>query len=647
MVGFASGCHKCGGFPGSKTKDRSFLSECGECGTFTCNHHLTIMGHCPNCKSGKMKKVLTQRDVKKKAAGGMPGAIKGKGGKKESGSMGSSAGRGGSAGGSGGGAPSGSGSFKRAGSEAPRSSGGQSGLNYAPGAAAPDSVRQTTMSVLSEVEQSAAKAPGSDSAKTSVPGVADFQPTELSADEINTTEAPSHIKIGQPTVSDDDRDRPDTSGKKASADEVDLDYFTAEDDLPNVTINETAGATSDEEDTDTVEGDDIDPLDALFDDDKEEEAVIAHEPEHQVEDEDDEDDEDLTDLVLARENMTPEEVALIEEELAAASARRKERLSNLDTVQRLQKIAELPMKKIDPMSDYVDAFWGLASVSAEKDIKHYEEMVLKLRDEFNKDERLPRFLMGMVSFEPQEDNILNKSVINTIKSMDEVYCVIGFGPRTVRYVNPEKLELQLKSIISSTDQVLGIGLVGLDMHYAPYTLEQQKTILDIQLKVAKELNLLAYISSEKADDELALFLSAYDKSQLPQLVYTGMIQSDIMLQLVDSYDMHLCLRPELTHEANREALERTARINPVRWLPCSGMPHSAPVMHSGQWNQIRFVPDTINKFFAVAFGRREPEEFMALVVSNWARLLFSEPLEKEHSGKEDIWADYDPTQKLF
>jgi hypothetical protein len=59
------------------------------------------------------------------------------------------------------------------------------------------------------------------------------------------------------------------------------------------------------------------------------------------------------------------------------------------------------------------------------------------------------------------------------------------------------------------------------------------------------------------------------------------------------------------------------------------------------------VPDTINKFFAVAFGRREPEEFMALVVSNWARLLFSEPLEKEHSGKEDIWADYDPTQKLF
>ena len=628
MVGFAQGCHKCGGFPGSKTKDRSFLSECLECGTFTCNHHLTIMGHCPNCKSGKMKKVLTQSDVKKKAAGGMPTAIKGKGGKKSPASMGS----GGGGGGIGMSGSAGGGSFQRAGSEVPRSSGGQTGLNYAPGEAAPESVKQNTKSVLLEVEQSSAKVPGKEPSKVSVPGVGDFQPTEMSADELEVSDAPTHIQIGIMT------------GKKATSDEVDVDYFTAEDDVPNADESKAIMGDDDDDTEKETDKENVDPLDALFDDDDDEEEFTLQPPQ---DDEEDEDDEDLTDLVLARENMSPQELALIEEELAAAAARRKERLSGLDTVQRLQKMANLPMKQIPPMTDYVDALWGLTSVSAEKDIAQYEEMVLKLRQEFNKDERLPRLLMGMVSFEPQDDNVLNKSVIRTIKSMVEVYCVIGYGPRTVRYADPEKLEVQLKSLIGTTDQVLGLGLLGLDMHYAPYTIEQQRKILDIQLRLAAELNLLAYINSEKADAELTEFLSHYEKSELPQMVYTGLLQSDTALELINTYDMHLCLRPELSHEANLAALERTAKVNSVRWLPCSGMPHSAPIMHSGQWNQIKFIPDTINKFFAVAFSKRDPEEFMALVVSNWARLLFGTPLDKEHAGKEDIWADYDPNKKIF
>jgi len=393
-----------------------------------------------------------------------------------------------------------------------------------------------------------------------------------------------------------------------------------------------------------------DPLDDLFED--EDTAFSFNENEdappssEQEQTDTSEKSEDVVAFVHSN-NMSAEERASIEEELAAAAKRRQARMAGLGTVQRLQKIATLPLKDIPPMFDFVDTLWGLTGATAHKDILHYQEMVARLREIAAKDEKLPQFLMGVVSFEPQDDAILNRTVLDAIKSMIEVYCIIGYGPRTVKYAKADTLGMQLKTLISSTDQILGLGVLGLDMHYAPYTLEQQKEILKIQLDIAAELGLLVYVSSEKADAELCAFLRQQDSANLPRLVYAGLLNSDAMAEAVAEFDMHLCLRPELTYEANTAALERTKKINSVRWLPASGMPHSTSLLHSGQWNQIKYVPETLSKFFAIAFGHREPDEFIALCVSNWARLLFGTPLEKEKAGREDIWADYDPGKKLF
>lgn len=613
-MGQEQGCHKCGGYPGHPTKDRSFLVFCTTDNTYTCNQHLTILGACPVCKLNTTRKVMTQRDVKQAKKGGLPGLVASKKGS-------------GSSGGSGvtqaqqtvgmqpltGEEKQGviSSAFQRGGTEIPQSSGGNAGLQYKPGDLAPEAVKNQSMAILSST--SSAEAGPTRPTNALIEG---FDARDLA--QIDLSKANPTINIYN-----------NVSGHK------------------NPTISDGTDADTSDEDTET------DPLDDLFKDDgtafnfnNDDDTTSPPKDEENNPDETEEAEDDVTSMIHSN-GMTAEEMAAIEEELAAAAQRRNERMAGLGTVQRLQKIASLPLKDVPPMFDFVDALWGLTGATAHKDILHYQGMVTELREATSKNEKLPQFLMGIVSFEPQDDDMLNRAVLDAIKSMIEVYCIIGYGPRTVKYAKAETLGMHLKTLIGSTDQVLGLGVLGLDMHYAPYTLEQQKEILKIQFDIAAELGLLVYINSEKADAELCAFLRQQEPANMPKLVYAGLLNTDEMAEAVAEFDMHLCLRPELTYEANKASFERTKKVNSVRWLPASGMPHSAPMMHSGQWNEIKFIPETLSKFFAIEFGHREPDEFIALCVSNWARLLFDTPLAKEKAGREDIWADYDPNKKLF
>ncbi len=646
MAKQTQGCHKCGGYPGHPSKNRAFLVYCINDGTYTCNNHLTIMGNCPKCGSGKVKKVMTQADIRKSSKGGMPGSKQSHNESQDNnrGGMGSDVDQGG---------------LKVTDSPQSSSGGDRMSITENPGEHAPENIQHIKETILSEITGENNPAEGG---YNLILGAPVTEGEAIKGVSLSSYEAISSASGGTSKHSELDNFI-DTIGTNettsTSATNVGSSSFVIEakgsNDKPAAEdhkIPQNKAAVIDK--PSSIEESEDEELDDFFDEigtkafdfDNSNDDSSKKPEEEGSDDEEEMSSEDK--IQKDPEALTDEELSSIDEEFSTIAKRRQARMENQGSIKRLQEMAKLPLKEIPPSLDYIDSFWGLSSSSLSEEIDRYRKMVDDIKQEQQKNNKAAEFLIGVIGFEPLDDLTLNREIIASIHNMQEVYCIIGFGPKKVKFVKKDELSLRLKSIIGSTDQVIGIGVLGLDMHYAPYTIDQQREVLRVQLNLAAELDVPAYITSEKADAELCSFIEDYmaNTKMKHKLIYAGLLNSDEMASLVKKHDMHICLRPELTYPHNLAALERTAKIKPVRWLPCSGMQYSSPVQHGNKWNEVKFIPETM-RFLAEAFNKRDNDEFMTLCVGNFARLLFSQPASGETAEKEDIWAGFDKDKPLY
>lgn len=590
-LGFSQGCHRCGGHPGHKSKDRAYLIECNECGTFTCNQHISILGGCPKCKSNKVRKVMTQRDVKKHEKGGMADTSGSSDGSSKSQSKDSQGG------------------FSRGGNELPKAKNhGGTTLGSSRQEILPENMKNTSDRLEGALGNKNDAASADDMVKSVKPG-----PTAEHTHHHSHKHTHDHKDLASSkyeTLDDLFDDAPASATKRKPASKE--NPVSDEDEIEDETEDETEDENAPEEDLE----------DADTDDESQEDDAPTDEEE----------------VIKSADSLSEEEIDVIEQEFNEISAKRGKQLESLPDLEFMRALAKTERKKITMSNNIADAFWGLSytGLKALSEGKEYEKSALHLKENTKKDRENPHLVMSVLAFEPSgrlDDSI---RAADDLQTLEGCFLAIGHGPRC--RLPDEESVLNLKSLYARLQGFIAVGLVGLDKLYAPYTIDAQKSLLCAQLDMAVDAGLPVYLTCRGAEEDLGACLSSKPGYKNLRFVYVDLIESDEMLEIIEAYDMHVCMRPELTHETNKDKLKRAGKINPARLLLASGFGYSAPKGHETKFNKPEFLPVVVSVLSR--HMQKHEDEFKTLCMGNMARLFFGEPWASDSEVKEDLWADF-------
>ena len=653
-LGFTQGCHRCGGHPGHKTKDRAYLIECQECGTYTCNQHITVLGGCPKCKSSKTRKVMTQRDVKKHKKGGLAEAT-------GDGSKSKNSNQGGAGTGSGIDENQETGNFARGGKELPKGK-NQDGMSARRGPAeGPEEIRDSSR--VMEGILPASEEEGGVSNKGISANVPEIEKSDSFSD---TTHHTSHrhekefvrekeitrekrgdevLKSRKYESLDDLFDEP-SHGKSSAAEKKGTPDKATDESTGNslepshAQENRKAADKASDKDTDDeahlredkAESD----ADHVQDDEKADEQEKVQNEEN-LEDEKD----DSEEKSVKKDELTDEEKLAIEEEFKAIAAKKENRIKNLPDIEFMRTLAKTKRENINVDNNMADAFWGLSKVGAGAvdEALAYVKSAQNLKKNAKKDRDNPHLMMSVLAYQPSKKIEGNLEVLDKLKSFDDTFFTVGYGPKQVAQIKAEDAGTNLKNLYNKAQKFIGIGVIGLDKHYAAYTIEEQKTLFKAQLDVAVVGSLPVYLSCREAAREMHECLNEKDAYKNLRYVMTDLIRSDEMLAAVQSFDMHVCLRPELTYESNKQLLANTLKVNPARWLLCSGYGFGSPKGQETRWNKPEYLVQGSAQISDLL--QRPADSLRTLCMGNMARLFFGKPWRTEREQKEDIWADFE------
>lgn len=647
-LGFSHGCHRCGGYPGHKSKDRAFLVECTECGTFTCNQHLTITGGCPKCKSGKVKKVMTQRDVRKHS----------KGSKVENAGKASdkakAAGKGGQGSPDGDEDMPGQGAFARGGTDLPKKNNDGPTTNFDAGDI-PENLRHTEkrlQSILLEDgdngNQMATPELSADEKSRTPETIIERQVAHEGAADIEAhTSHSSHHESESATSEKHHTHHTEATTEKLSDKPLEASKYKDLDDLfddmPAVTnpaTQKTAENQHADEEVDKEMDKERDPAQERPADEVEnEDNKGTHAPEEHEDIEGE--DTKAGQTKESADDLSEEEKAAIDAEFKEIAKARADALENLKDIEYMVTLARTDRKKIMPNIHLADAFWGVSKKGAGslEETQEYHKQISALRHKAEESRENPNVPMSVLCIEPATNDLATSAkTFARIDKFDGIYYALGYGPRQAEVLNPNMVGTQVKKLYSNAEKAVAVGVTGLDLQYAPYAVEAQKALFKPQLALAIEANLPVYITARKGEQALAEVLEeAGAEPGQPRFVLTDLLSPE-MLPLVQEYDMHVCLRPELTHDSQKKALDLIKQTNPARWLLCGGYSHSAPKGHETGWNRPYYLPETASKLADLL--ERTDENLRTLCTGNLARLLFGKPWKGEKEAREDLWAEF-------
>lgn len=107
------------------------------------------------------------------------------------------------------------------------------------------------------------------------------------------------------------------------------------------------------------------------------------------------------------------------------------------------------------------------------------------------------------------DKLGISDVLELIKKYDNVYATIGFHPSEADKINENDL-LWLEKQIINNKKILGVGEIGLDYYYGKDNKEEQLSLFNKQLELAKRLDLPVVIHTRDAFQDTYDTLKKYD-----------------------------------------------------------------------------------------------------------------------------------------
>ncbi len=172
---------------------------------------------------------------------------------------------------------------------------------------------------------------------------------------------------------------------------------------------------------------------------------------------------------------------------------------------------------------------------------------------------------------------------------ENVFAAIGLHPHEASKTSPENVE-RLKELLSHP-KVVALGEIGLDYHYDFAEVEDQKHYFEIQLKIAKELNIPIMLHVREAHDDAIAMVKEVGLPESGGVVHCFTGNKDEALRWVE-LGLHISISGIVTFK-NAEDLQEAVRAIPMeRILIETDAPFLSPGPRRGKKNEPAFVIHT-------------------------------------------------------
>lgn len=157
-----------------------------------------------------------------------------------------------------------------------------------------------------------------------------------------------------------------------------------------------------------------------------------------------------------------------------------------------------------------------------------------------------------------------------------IYAAAGFHPLNLEDV-PEETEAVLRELLQAPKTV-AVGEIGLDYHYEKESRTEQLALFEMQLRLAKELDLPVIVHDREAHDDTLKLL----KSIQPQGVVHCFSGSVEMAKEILKLDMYIGLGGAVTFKNAVKPVEVAAMVPAERLLLETDAPYMTPVPFRGK-----------------------------------------------------------------
>lgn len=190
-----------------------------------------------------------------------------------------------------------------------------------------------------------------------------------------------------------------------------------------------------------------------------------------------------------------------------------------------------------------------------------------------------------------------------INNYAKLFGIIGYSPKTYD-MDLDILDERLCDVLNDEEKYLAIGPIGLDMHYAPYALKQQKALLKRQIDIAADFNLPVYLTHKNGEEELLRYLTDNALPENVKGVWASPLQSQKAVDFIIKNNFYMLVRAEITYPEQAQYRTLLKQIPHDLLLMGSGDELEAPGSTRGRWNRPEYIKQTFNTIMEV-YGLKE------------------------------------------
>lgn len=184
-----------------------------------------------------------------------------------------------------------------------------------------------------------------------------------------------------------------------------------------------------------------------------------------------------------------------------------------------------------------------------------------------------------------DDLIEAERCIAITNAYASVFATVGVHPHHAKYWKDSDSE-RIKQLIQSSNKVVALGEIGLDYHYDNSPRDVQRNVCEVQLALAKELELPAVIHNR---DSIADLMQIMDRMKPQKAVLHCCTEKweDVSEWVKRGY--FLSFTGIATYPKSEE-IRRTIRECPLSQMMIeTDAPYLAPVPHRGKRNEPSYV----------------------------------------------------------
>ena len=218
----------------------------------------------------------------------------------------------------------------------------------------------------------------------------------------------------------------------------------------------------------------------------------------------------------------------------------------------------------------------------------------------------------------------SRKAVKLAKRFPRIWSTIGIHPHNAADIDADTYEQLIQLAQDKTNKVVGYGEIGLDFakNYAPRNIQIRN--FELQLDIAKKLNLPVIIHDRDAHDETLNILKAH--APFPSRGVMHCFSGDIELaHKVINLGFYISI-PGIVTFNKSDIMQQVAREIPLeKMILETDGPFLSPVPYRGKTNKPEYLLYTANK---IAELRGITLDEVAKVTTFNAKTLFSLPQEK-------------------